>query len=268
MMPLTPANNWTATIMFCGGTNLQPAQWVTTWNIAANPTSNSCVKITPDASGSYTHDDPLPEGRSMANLVFLPTGKILCLNGANLGTAGYGNTTWAIGQSFGDKPVLTPVLYDPNAPAGQRWSRDGLGASTVPRMYHSVATVLPDGSIFVSGSNPNADYTVGPNVTYPTEYRVERFYPSYYNERRPQPQGLPKQLSYGGPTFDVTLSKDDLFGNVTNIQSATVVVLRPGFSTHSMVRNTTISAKFELIYFSAEHGPALRSTCLLVHREH
>lgn len=27
MMPLTPANNWTATLVFCGGTNLQPDQW-------------------------------------------------------------------------------------------------------------------------------------------------------------------------------------------------------------------------------------------------
>jgi hypothetical protein len=28
MLPLTPANNWTATIIFCGGTNLQPDQSV------------------------------------------------------------------------------------------------------------------------------------------------------------------------------------------------------------------------------------------------
>jgi hypothetical protein len=27
MMPLTPANNWTATIMFCGGSNVQPDQY-------------------------------------------------------------------------------------------------------------------------------------------------------------------------------------------------------------------------------------------------
>jgi hypothetical protein len=89
--------------------------------------------------------------------------------------------------------------------------------------------------VFVSGSNPNADYNVGPGVTYPTEYRVEIFYPSYYNQRRPQPVGLLKQLSYGGPYFNVSLSADDLFGNVNNIQNASVVVIRPGFSTHSMV---------------------------------
>ena len=37
MMPLTPANNWTATIMFCGGTNLQPDQWTLNWNVSPCP---------------------------------------------------------------------------------------------------------------------------------------------------------------------------------------------------------------------------------------
>jgi Glyoxal oxidase N-terminus len=27
MLPLTPANNWTATILFCGGSNVQSAQY-------------------------------------------------------------------------------------------------------------------------------------------------------------------------------------------------------------------------------------------------
>lgn len=91
------------------------------------------------------------------------------------------------------------------------------------------------GSVLVSGSNPNADYNVGQGITYPTEYRTERFYPSYYNQRRPQPAGIPSQLTYGGASFNMSLTSDDLFGNVQNLNSATVVVIRPGFSTHAMV---------------------------------
>ena len=91
------------------------------------------------------------------------------------------------------------------------------------------------GSVFVSGSNPNVDYTVGPNVKYPTEYRTERFYPSYYNQRRPEPKGLLSVLSYGGQPFDVSLDSDDLFGDINNVGKTTVVVIRPGFSTHAMV---------------------------------
>ncbi|GLB37035.1 putative protein with domain of unknown function (DUF1929) [Lyophyllum shimeji] len=235
MMPLTPANNWTATIMFCGGSNVAPNKWTNpNWIIPTFAASASCVKITPDVSKSYVKDDPLPEGRSMANLLFLPDGKILCLNGARMGTAGYGNQSWAVGMSYADNPVLTPAIYDPAAPAGKRWSRDGLGASSVPRMYHSSAILLPDGSVFVSGSNPNSDYNVGDDIQYPTEYRTERFFPPYYDERRPQPVGLLRQLSYGGPSFDVTLDSDDLFGNVENVKNASVVIIRPGFSTHAM----------------------------------
>jgi len=232
MLPLTPANNWTATILFCGGLFLQPTEWVTTTNIAVLNDSASCVKLTPDVSPSYVEDDPLPEGRSMGNLILLPDGRVFCLNGAATGSAGYGNTTWAVGQSFADNPLLMPIMYDPNAPAGSKWSRDGLSPSTIPRMYHSGATLLPDGSIFVSGSNPNADYIIG--TTYPTEYRVEKFYPSYFNQRRPQPQGILAQFSYGGPSFNVTLTNADLFGNVNNTVKATIVIVRAGFSTHTM----------------------------------
>lgn len=85
----------------------------------------------------------------------------------------------------------------------------------------------------VSGSNPNADYVK--KAKYPTEYRTELFYPSYYNERRPQPNGIISQLSYGGSYFDIDLDTDDLFGNENNAESATVVIIRPGFSTHAMV---------------------------------
>jgi hypothetical protein len=92
----------------------------------------------------------------------------------------------------------------------------------------------------VSGSNPNSD--VNYNTPYPTEYRVERFYPSYYNERRPEPQGLPRQLSYGGSYFNVSLTLDDLFGNMNNTKNVKVMVMRTGFSTHTTVRQTQLHA--------------------------
>jgi hypothetical protein len=92
------------------------------------------------------------------------------------------------------------------------------------------------GSVLISGSNPNTDYNVGPDIKYPTEYRTELFYPSYYNERRPEPKGLIAQLSYGGPTFDIQLDSDDLFGDINNVKEARVVIIRTGFSTHAIVR--------------------------------
>ncbi|KAF8160645.1 glyoxal oxidase [Crassisporium funariophilum] len=235
MLPLTPANNWTATVLFCGGSNIQPERWLSpTFIVPTYGASTSCVKLTPDISGTYETEDAMPEARTMTNFIALPDGKVLNLNGAKMGTAGYGNNTWAVGHSYADDPVMRPSIYDPNAETGHRWITDGLTASTVPRMYHSSATLLPDGSVMVSGSNPNPDYMIGPDLKYPTEYRTELFYPSYYNERRPQPEGVLAQFSYGGPTFDITLNAEDLFDDVENIKTAQVVVIRTGFSTHSM----------------------------------
>ncbi|KAG2012259.1 hypothetical protein CC2G_012291 [Coprinopsis cinerea AmutBmut pab1-1] len=233
MLPLTPKNNYTATVMFCGGVNVATDRWNSKDFIPIlQAPSRSCVKISPDISGSYTHDDELPEGRSMLNLIHLPDGTILGLNGAAIGTAGYGNTSWTVGQSFADQPVLTPVVFRKSAEVGHRWTKDGFSASTIPRMYHSSATLLPDGSVLVSGSNPNSDYRTG--VPYPTEYRTEVFYPSYYHKRRPEPKGIPTSLGYGGPRFDIRLSLEDLLGNIANVDKTSVILIRTGFSTHSM----------------------------------
>jgi hypothetical protein len=92
---------------------------------------------------------------------------------------------------------------------------------------------LLSGSVFVAGSNPNPDYTVGPSVTYPWEDRVERFYPWYYDQPRPAPQGLPTNLTYGGPYFNVSLTITDLANVAANIQNTSAVVIRTGYSTHA-----------------------------------
>ena len=101
---------------------------------------------TPGYDDDYEEDDSLAQGRSMGNMILLPTGKIVYLNGAADGVAGYGNDSWAIGASYANNAILQPMLYDPDAPAGQRWSTGGFGQSTVARMYHSSATLLPDGA--------------------------------------------------------------------------------------------------------------------------
>ena len=68
MLPLTPANNYTATILFCGGSNMQPEQWVTDWNIAGYPADKSCVTIKPDDPAPKWKDDAtLPEARTMVS---------------------------------------------------------------------------------------------------------------------------------------------------------------------------------------------------------
>ncbi|KZP16512.1 copper radical oxidase [Athelia psychrophila] len=95
---LTLANNRTATILFCGESNIKSNAWETHgFNIPQFAASKSCVSITLDVLGNYTEEDPLPAGRSMENLILLPDGTIWMRNGAATGTAGCGNTTYTAG---------------------------------------------------------------------------------------------------------------------------------------------------------------------------
>lgn len=246
LTPLTAENNYTHTVNFCGGVSLTSDELLgdkgtsgPALDVLKLAADTSCTSLNPlDTKPVWTDFDPLPEGRVMGSAIILPDLTILVINGARYGTAGYGdrgNATWmTAGASFAESPTLTPLIYNPKRPKGKRWSSDGLSASTIPRLYHSTAILLSDGSIFVSGSNPNAD-VVPLEDRYGTEYRVERFYPPYFSaSRRPQPTGLPDSLSYGGDPFTIELSKDDLFGDAKNIETIMVTYVRPGYSTHAI----------------------------------
>ena len=88
-------------------------------------------------------------------MVPLPDGTVLIVNGAHQGLAGFASAT---------DPNMNAVLYDPSLPAGSRFSI--LGSTTIARMYHSEATLLPDGRVLISGSDPLDN-------NFPEEYRVE-----------------------------------------------------------------------------------------------
>lgn len=250
MLPLTPANNWTPTIIFCGGSDLPSDDWgdyaaprVNTW---AYPASKDCHRITPEPTDGrpveYELDDDLLEGRTMGQFIILPDGNLLIVNGAVNGTAGYADHTgqtpnlglMPFGMSLASGPVRTPALYNPNAPRGQRWSREGFSESDVPRLYHSSAILLPDASVLIAGSNPNVDFNG--STVFPTEYRAEAFYPSYFSAgTRPSASGIPTTLTYGGPSFDLTITPAAYTGNANEAAgNTTVVLMRTGFTTHAM----------------------------------
>lgn len=255
MLPLTPENSYTPTILFCGGTFMTDDQWgnyswpnTNTWDV---PAATDCSSITPEDSNgnmistSYTHEGDLPEGRSMGQFIHLPTGQMAILNGASRGTAGYANRTWNTingvnYESLSQDPVYQPVLYDPSKPQGSRLSRDGFEASTVARLYHSSAILVPDGSVLIAGSNPHQDVALsmpaGANPpAFNTTYAVEKWYPPYFFETRPVPTGLPSYILYGGSTWNFSMDAQYM-GDAANDRAnkTKVMVIRPGFSTHAM----------------------------------
>jgi hypothetical protein len=101
-------------------------------------------------------------------------------------------------------------------------------------LYHSSAILLPDGSVLIAGSNPNID--VNTSTVFPTTYQAEIFYPPYFlATTRPAPTGMPQTISYGGNPFDITIPASSYSGPSNDAaDSATVVIMRGGFTTHSM----------------------------------
>ncbi|GAA5962707.1 hypothetical protein JCM3765_006173 [Sporobolomyces pararoseus] len=237
MLPMLPPD-YSQTIIFAGGVNPEREDWnQNEWDIIDTPASSSVVGISPlEDSPTWQDYDDLPEGRTMGNLIQLPDQRVLLLNGAAQGSEGYGWDDFALNQSYAQGPRLSCRYFDARAPIGSQWDLD-CGTSTIPRMYHSTATLLFDGSVFVAGSNPNVDVINDQNnasYVFHTEYRVERFYPSYYDAPRPQPTGLPSSISYGGSYFDLYLEADNLVDVADFANDISIVLIRTGFSTHVM----------------------------------
>jgi hypothetical protein len=102
-------------------------------------------------------------------MVALPDGTYMIVNGAHQGVAGFG---------LASDPNLSALLYDPSQPVGLRFSI--LGNTTIARLYHSEATLLPDGRVLISGSDPQ---TPG----FPEELRIEVYIPPYLTQGLLQP---------------------------------------------------------------------------------
>ncbi|KAF5353807.1 hypothetical protein D9758_010585 [Tetrapyrgos nigripes] len=145
-------------VLICGGSTPGPAS-----------VSDNCVSISPEAPNATWTIERMPSRRVMACMVPLPDGTFMIMNGAQEGVAGFG---------LANDPNLNALLYDPTLPVGQRISI--LNNTIVPRMYHSEAILLPDGSVLISGSDPQ---TPG----FDEETRIERYIPPYLNKGIRQP---------------------------------------------------------------------------------
>ena len=196
LLPLSPENNYTPEILLCGGSTIddrKPGYEISSQDAASAQCSR--MVLTDDGIAAGWEVEQMPQARIMPDAVLLPTGQVFLVNGAGTGISGYGNVLNQVGASNADNPVLTPVLYDPTAPSGARFSSQGLPTSDIPRLYHSVATLTPNGDIMVAGSNPNLDRS---EVEYGTEYRVEWFRPPYMSGDRPVlGPGVPGLLRFG-----------------------------------------------------------------------
>jgi hypothetical protein len=206
LLPLTPANNYDPKVMIMGGDN--PAT-LTTEIIdlgASNPT--------------WQYGPNMSQPRIEMNAVILPTGKILALGGSSVDEQG------------GQYASLNADLYDPIAN-----TFSSAGANSYARLYHSVALLLPNATVWLAGGNPSRG-------TY--EQHMEIYQPAYlFNPNgtlanRPSITSAPTSITYCNVNctqFTVKTSQ------ATTI--ASVVLVRMGAVTHSFNTDQRLVARAE-----------------------
>ncbi|KAJ7973821.1 Galactose oxidase [Quillaja saponaria] len=216
-----------AQVIVCGG-SLPYAFRLAEAKTEFVPALQDCGRIEITKPNSVWEKEQMPSRRVMGDMLILPTGDLLLINGAQRGTA-----AWLDAK----EPNLTPLLYNPDKPNGQRFKE--LKPSQIPRMYHSSSAVLQDGKVLVAGSNTNPTYQYK-GVEFPTELRVEKFSPPYLHKSldkyRPEivEEASVKQFTYGQrivTQFQLTREK------ALNMQDIEVTMYPPPFTTHGYSMN-------------------------------
>nr|XP_043622785.1 putative aldehyde oxidase Art an 7 [Erigeron canadensis] len=218
-------------IVICGGNVPNAYELVDARHVTEKqflPALKDCHRIQPLApNAAWVDEQEMPSPRTMGDLIHLANADLLMLNGAQKGTSGWEDSTDA---------NLTPLLYTPYKPMGQRFKE--LAPTTIARMYHSCAALLPNTQVLVAGSNMHQFYTY--NVEYPTELRVEKFTPPYLDPALdPQRPTITVDatdviLKYGTPfRVTATLPRETPFA----LGEIKLTMLYPPFTTHGFSQN-------------------------------
>ncbi|KAI9649851.1 hypothetical protein NHQ30_002433 [Ciborinia camelliae] len=171
LMPQSAPYTDPLTVMICGGSTPGP-------EIALD----NCVSLQPEVAGTNWTIERMPSKRVISSMVALPDGTFLIVNGGQQGFAGFG---------LASEPNLNAVLYDPSKPLNSRMS--SMANTTIFRLYHNEAVLVPDGRVLITGSDPE-------DTRFPQEYRVEVFLPPYLLNGATQPKftlGNGNDFGYG-----------------------------------------------------------------------
>ncbi|KAL9324655.1 hypothetical protein ACSQ67_009512 [Phaseolus vulgaris] len=214
-------------VMVCGGNSYD------SFNLAETlkqfvPALKDCGRMVITDPSPKWDIEQMPSARTMGDLLILPNGQFLFINGAQKGTAAWWDA---------DDPNLTPVLYMPEKPKGGRFKE--MTPTTISRMYHSTSAVLPNTKIWVGGSNTHNTYKDVDK--FPTETRIEAFSPPYLDPKldpyRPEIVQVPseKMLTYGN-NFQMQFKMQDM-NQALNNRNIKVTMYFPPFTTHGFSMN-------------------------------
>jgi hypothetical protein len=193
LLPLTPANNYAPQVMIMGG--------------GGTSTLTTEIIDLGAPTPAWQWGPNMSQPRTQMNAVVLPSGKVLAMGGSYK-------------DEDGSTASLNADLYDPGTNGFTPAS-----ANAYARLYHSVALLLPDASVWLAGGNPTRG-------TY--EQHMEIYQPAYLFTTdingnpipapRPTINNAPGNLAYGS-SFSVQTP------DAANI--ASVVLVRDGAVTHA-----------------------------------
>jgi len=240
LLPLSPPD-YIPEVLVCGGTNTSDLIQVEDLS-SQDPASDQCSRITLTPAGIEKgwQVERMLETRMMPEMILLPNGQVVIINGAQTGYAAAAGVRDPVGNlSNADHPALTPTLYSPLAPHGQRFSNKLMPTTDIARMYHSTASLTPNGNILLAGSNPNFNVTTG--VKFATEFRVEYLNPPYMTVQRPTILSVPKRIAFN-TRFSVDIDIPINF----KASSVQVALMDLGFSSHAFHSSS------RLVFMTAE----------------
>jgi Domain of unknown function (DUF1929)/Glyoxal oxidase N-terminus len=191
LLPLTLASNYDPKVIIMGG---------------HSPATNTSEIIDLGAPIPAWQSGPnMSQARIEMNAVILPDGRVL-----------------AVGGSVNDEDTTTASLNadllgpDPNNPGSYIFS--SAGANSYARLYHSVALLLPDATVWLAGGNPQRGNYV---------QQMEIYQPPYLFDStgalatRPSITSAPSSVSYGN-AFSVQTPDAASINRVVLVRNGTV----------------------------------------------
>src|SRR5207302_17519 len=133
LLPLTPANNYDPKVMIMGG---------------GNPATNTTEIIDMGAgTPKWVYGLNMSQGRIEMNAVILPNGKVLALGGS---VNDEDTNSLSLNADLFDLSGVNLNSKPPNV-----GTVSSAGANASQRLYHSVALLLPDATVWLAGGNPD-----------------------------------------------------------------------------------------------------------------
>ena len=199
LLPLTPANNYDPMITIMGGNS---------------PATNTTEIIDMGATTpKWVYGLNMSEARIEMNAVILPNGEILAVGGS---VDDEDTDTLSLNADLFN---LNSVNLNSNPP--NLGTMTSAGANATERLYHSVALLLPNATVWLAGGNPERGTYNNTIETYQPPYL---FTSTGALATQPSITSAPSSISYGN-TFTVETP------NASTISS--VVLVRNGTVTHA-----------------------------------